>query len=120
MEERERVLAQSQQVSPRRTYLHSNERPRDGLSCRSLTLPVTPARGHSSPETPDLEAFKISWDQSERKGASQETWSVVMNEQSFILDNTFVPVPWKKTRRLNFQNSRKKQNHVIKSGAKFD
>lgn len=43
-----------------------------------------------------------------------------MNEQSFILDNKFVPVPWKKTRRLNFQNSKKKQNYVIKSGAKFD
>lgn len=114
------MLAQNQQVIPHQTYLHRKGRAWDGVSCWSLRLLVTGAQGHSSHETHDLEEFKISWDQSKGKGASWETWSVVMNEQSFILDNKFVPVPWKKPRRLNFQNSQKKQNYVIKSGAKFD
>ena len=88
--------------------------PRMGWAACLCPLPVLGAQGLSSHETPHLEAFKTSWGESKGKRASQEIWRVVMNEESFILNNKFVPLPWKKTPKLNFQNFRKEWNGAIR------
>lgn len=104
VEEREPALMQSQQVSPYWTHLSSNEKASGWSELAVSASCLCQEHRGSAHKTPDLRAFQISQDESNvRRAAQQKTWTVVVNEQGFILHNKFVPVPWKTIYKLKFR-----------------
>lgn len=110
VEERGPTLRQSQEVDPEQMYPCSYERLRVEWAACLCSWPVLGAQGLSSHQPPGLEAFKISWDEFRGKTASQEICSVVIKEQSFILNKKFAPLSWKK---ISYNSRSSERNEIM-------